>query len=91
MDVIPRVIRGRPVFDSPSLSEAYFWLGCKSSLLWRIFSNAILASDSEPYIFVSGEAGHEKEMLARYRSPRKDRQIAGCEWIKSLIALEKIG
>ena len=30
-------------------------------------------------------------MLARYRSPGKDHQIAECEWIQSLIALEKMG
>ena len=64
---------------------------CKSSLLWRNFYNAILASDSEPDMFVSGEAGHEQKMLARYRSPRKDRQIVGREWIQTLIALNKIG
>ena len=64
---------------------------CKSSLLWRNFYNAILASDSEPDIFVSGEAGHEQRMLALYRSPRKDVQIVGWEWIQTLIALEKIG
>ena len=63
---------------------------CKSSLLWRNLFNAILASDSEPDIFVSGEAGHDQRMLARYRSPRKDRQIVGWEWIQTLIALEKI-
>ena len=64
---------------------------CKSSLLWRHFYNVILASDSEPDIFVSGEAGHEQGMLARYRLPRKDRQIVGYEWIQTIIALEKIG
>ena len=64
---------------------------CKSSLLWRNFYNAILASDSEPDIFVSGEAGHEQRMLARYRSPRKDCQIVGWEWMQTLIALGKIG
>ena len=46
---------------------------------------------SEPDIFVFGEAGHEQRMLARYRSPRKDPQIVDCEWIQTLIALEKIG
>ena len=65
--------------------------GCKSSILWRNFLDAIIASDSEPDIFVSDEAGHEQRMLARYRSPRKYRQIVGYEWIQTLIALEKIG
>ena len=39
-----------------------------------------LASDSEPDVYVSGEAGHYHIMLARYRSPGKDHQIAGSEW-----------
>ena len=42
-------------------------------------------------MYVSGEAGHQQKMLARYRSPGKDRQIAECEWMQSQIALEKIG
>ena len=40
---------------------------------------------------MSGEAGYEQRMLARSRSPRKDRQIIECEWIQTLIALEIIG
>ena len=65
--------------------------GVKVAYYGVTFYNAILASDSEPYIFVSGKVGHEQKMLARYRSPRRDRQIVGWEWVQTLIVLEKIG
>ena len=39
---------------------------------------------------MSGEGGHHHRLVARYRSPGKDRQIANFEWIQSIIALEKI-
>ena len=52
-----------------------------------IFYNVILASDSEPDVYVSGKAGHEYIMLARYRSPGKDRQIVGCEWIQYVVVI----
>ena len=40
---------------------------------------------------VSQIYGHYHKMLALYCSPGKDLQIAECEWIQSLIALEKMG
>ena len=40
---------------------------------------------------MSDKAGHERKMLARYRSQGQVRKIVEYEWIQSLIALEKIG
>ena len=47
----------------------YIW-NCIHAHLSR--GDFFLASDSEPAIYVSGEAGHQYIMLARYRSPGKD-------------------
>ena len=46
--------------------------GVKVAYYGVIFYNAILASDIESDIYVSGEAGHKHRMLARYRSSGKD-------------------